>query len=586
MKKYILVTLLLLQLVCKAEYDSTYVLAAAQKYAIPENVSNGDYVGTWLKTYTWSPSGTISFSIQQNFKNAFSINSSSGLITISDATKINGKVVQQDTLINLIVRTTDSGIGYELDTAKIWVKENSYCVFIDRSQGTNGSGTRLSPEKDLDDITFAAGYGYFLKRGVTIYSSNTILIQLVATAAHPTIFAAYGTGAKPSFEGGGTANVGFSIGSQFNPNGGKSEYLHFYDLVMRNFGSIACKTWRPSRNISWYNFDNYKSGISAEQPVFSLNDQMYADSLGSYPMEFINYLSDSCYKTSIKAGVGPLIVQNAWVRGRIRFCCGNDGILKHVYINNTVGSGASVQVRGDRIRIEDVYIYNGESTGIELTSAGSASGMIGMPDSCVIKNTLIRNSGGSSVTLWATDSSQPDPRGNIIEDCLIDNSGTNGVRANSTNGLIVRRNHIKNAVTYGMYFYSGSSNYLIDNTDIHYNVIYGSGTCDIYCQDGVGYELYNNTVDGSINLTEATTETVRNNYFNSLINAATASNNLDIDTLTTANHFQDYAGHDYRLKSTALSSIDNGYNVSLSSDMIGTSVPQGSAPDIGAYEYR
>ena len=585
MKNLLFVVFALLQFVCRAEYDSTYVLAVAQKYAIPENVSNGDYVGTWLKTYTWSPSGTISFSIEQNFNSAFSINSSSGLITISDATKINGKVVQQDTLINLIIRTTDAGVGYELDTAKIWVKENAYCVFIDYSQGTNGSGTRLSPEKDLDDLTFAAGYGYFLKRGVSINNPTSVIIQLVATEAHPTIFAAYGTGSKPRFEGGGTTNVGLYIGSQSNPDGEKSEYLHFYDLVLRNYGSVACKTWRPSRNISWYNFEDYLSGISAGQPVFSLNDQTYADSLGSYQMEFINYLSDSCYETSIKGGVGPLKVQNAWVRGRIRFCCGNDGILKHGYINNTVGSGASVQVRGDRIRIEDVYIYNSGSTGIELTSAGSASGMIGMPDNCVIKNALIRNSGGSSITLWATDSSQPDPSGNVIEDCLIDNSGTNGVRANSTNGLIVRRNHIKSAASYGMYFYSGSANYLIDNTDIHYNVIYGSGTYDIYCQDDVGYELYNNTVDGSINLTGATTETVRNNYFKSLTSADTASNNLDIDTLTTANHFQDYAGHDYRLKSTAISSIDNGYNVSLSSDMIGTSVPQGSAPDIGAYEY-
>ncbi len=139
-----IILLVLIQINSYAEYDSTYVLAVNQRFAIPENVSNGDDVGIWMKTWTWSSVGRISYSIEKNYHNAFRINPSSGLITVSDCTKINGKVVQQDTLVNLIIRTTDSSAGYELDTAKIWVKEDAYCVFIDYG-GSNGNGTKASP---------------------------------------------------------------------------------------------------------------------------------------------------------------------------------------------------------------------------------------------------------------------------------------------------------------------------------------------------------------------------------------------------------------------------------------------------------
>ena len=100
-------------------YNDSYVLAAKQKFAIPEDVQNGDYVGIWKKNYSWSNKGTISYSIESNSKNAFSIDASSGLIIISDQTEINGHIVAQDTTIELIIRTTDSGFGYDQDM--VWI---------------------------------------------------------------------------------------------------------------------------------------------------------------------------------------------------------------------------------------------------------------------------------------------------------------------------------------------------------------------------------------------------------------------------------------------------------------------------------
>jgi hypothetical protein len=187
--KHILIFIFILfHFICRAEYDSTYVLSVTQKYAIPENVSNGDYVGLWRKTWTWKSAGKITYAIEKNFNNAFTINSSTGLLTISDASKINGKITDQDQLINLIIRTTDSDEGFELDTAKIWIKENSFCVFIDYTYNGIEKGKRLQPFNDLDDVDKTPGHGYFIKRGTRFKQGQTIMKGHIATIKNPTIF--------------------------------------------------------------------------------------------------------------------------------------------------------------------------------------------------------------------------------------------------------------------------------------------------------------------------------------------------------------------------------------------------------------
>src|SRR3972149_3180761 len=135
----------------KAAYDPTYVLAVSQKYAIPEDVDNGDLVGTWLKCLTWTTQSSISFSLLDTYNGGFAI-SSTGNITIADATKIDGQISSQDVTIALRVQTTDGSYS-EIDTAYIRVKEASYCVFIDYSYVGTETGSRAQPRNDLDDVT-------------------------------------------------------------------------------------------------------------------------------------------------------------------------------------------------------------------------------------------------------------------------------------------------------------------------------------------------------------------------------------------------------------------------------------------------
>jgi hypothetical protein len=132
---------------------------------------------------------------------------------------------------------------------------------------------------------------------------------------------------------------------------------------------------------------------------------------------------------------------------------------------------------------------------------------------------------------------------------------------------------------------TGAFNEGIDVVDVHYNVLYGNAHGDVSGQAGDHLNLYNNTVDGTVDCAGTTNNVARNNLYKTLTGTFTESCNLDIDAIATADTFTDYAGHDYSLKSTAAGAIDKGCDVSLTCDIAGTAVPQGPAPDIGAYEY-
>ncbi|HBL73880.1 MAG: hypothetical protein A2W90_14385 [Bacteroidetes bacterium GWF2_42_66] len=579
MKKMLLIVFVLVQLVCRAEYDSTYVLSVTQKYAIPENVYQNDHVGTWMKTWTWQPVGTVSYSIEQNYNNAFSINSSSGLITISDATKINGKVVQQDTLVKLIIRTTDSGEGYELDTARIWVKENSWCKFIDYSYSGTESGTRSQPYNDLDDLTVTVGYGYFVKRGNVILGEANSYRALIASANHPTVFGAYGTGNRPEFNGNNYGGFTF-IGEIGNETGGRCEYIYFYDWYVRNYQYHAFKAIRLVGNIGMYNCSMTNNEQTASEAVWVGATSSYADSTAVRPHEFINCVIDTSQSSGMKIGVGPVTVTNCSVNGSgIRLTTGMHGKIRHTLLTNSPTH--AIQIRGDYTTVEDCRITDSDYDGIICELNDNPHG----PDHITIRNCYIENTAVRAITIWKSSAGANIMHDYTIEDCSL-KSGDMGIRINQGSAIIIRRNIITGFGTNGgIRINDQYGTAEADNIDMYYNVFYNNGN-DIMALNGSNHKIYNNTSDGNINLTGSTLTTARNNYFKSLTGAATYDHNLDIDTITTANHFQYYANHDYRLRSIAFSSINHGFNVSFTSDMIGTSVPQGTAPDIGAYEYK
>ena len=579
-----------------AGYDSTYVLAVTQKYAIPENVQNGDYVGYWKKTFTWKSGNAISYSIEQNWNNAFSINSSTGLITVSDASKINGKISQQDVVINLILKTVDAGIGYELDTAIIRVKENSYCIFIDYNYKNTELGTRNQPYKDLDNTNITKGYGYFIKRGNVFIQGRTSIKDLLATANNPTIIGAYGQGNRPTFNGNSvTGNSGcFYLGNSSDKINGRVEHVYFYNLKIRNYLYYAFKLERISGFVGFYNCQIYNNAQYYSEATIVMSTSNYSDSTAYRPSELIDCEFDttsvdnsgSTYDGSpsafIKVGVGPCSVINSSFKNSagasVRFTTGLNHNIKHCFIDGYTASG--VQARGDYAVIEDNRILNGGSYGVLIETNDVPNG----PDFAKIKNNFIDRTTYYGVRIQSDSKDYNIMHDDTIEDCIIKN-GMYGIYIVNGLNITIRQNEIINFSTSSIITKTSQGD-KIKNIYIYNNVLH-TGKVQIDCPVGNGMYFYNNTIDGNIDLTGASNTTVQNNYFRSLTNPDIASNNLDIDTLNTDKHFMNYSGHDYRLKSTAYSAIKKGVPIKgLTQDIAGTKIPAGKNPDIGAYEYQ
>ena len=431
-------------------YDSTYVLAVHQKFVIPEEVQNGDYVGYWLRNYTWlKGKGSSTKELLTNFNGAFTINPNNGLISISDFTKINGKINQQDTIINLLVKTTCNITGIsEIDTAQIRVKESQYCRFIDYSYSGTMTGSRSQPFNDLDAAAISNGYGYFIKRNNVIINEYTPLESLRANKDNPIVIAAYGIGNKPVFVGNTTGNnicfyVGDISGGSGDPDLTRSEYIYFYDIYVRNYNNAAFYVRRTSKNVSWYNVSITNCDKNDAESTLAINTSSYSDSSLTYPIELINCYFDTtsinctsgCEKNFIKCGVGPAKIENCYF-GRItgigggqslRLTNGNNSHVKHCLfnseINSTNESVCNIQIRQDKVIIEDC-ILNNMANGIFVTSPGAIDEI--QPDSLTVKNCLFNNQGEAAIKIRPSESSNNPGYGHIIENNLVENAA-NGI---------------------------------------------------------------------------------------------------------------------------------------------------------------
>lgn len=496
MKHILIFIFILFHFICRAEYDSTYVLSVTQKYAIPENVSNGDYVGLWRKTWTWKSAGKITYAIEKNFNNAFTINSSTGLLTISDASKINGKITDQDQLINLIIRTTDSDEGFELDTAKIWIKENSFCVFIDYTYNGIEKGKRLQPFNDLDDVDKTPGHGYFIKRGTRFKQGQTIMKGHIATIKNPTIFGAYGSGDLPVFDGRGEGYC-FEFGNSANPDSEKVVNVKFYDLAIKGYTRSAWKLLRKSSFCGWYNCVSDSNALRYAEAQLIINTSNYLDSLEYLPNEVINCtfnrtLDDPDRRESsslIKCGNGPLTTINCYFsnsnNSAWRTTCGPGSSLKHSVIVNSGNKG--VQLRDNNITIEDVRIINSGNNGIQVT--GNVTPTSYMPHSVIIKNCYIEQGGkDASIVVSELTPEFTVAKNIVIEDCYI-KDGVVGIKSNNNHNLIIGRNTISGVSSHPIWLYSKYPNKII-NPQIRNNGL--SKPDDILIENGVNVSLLNN----------------------------------------------------------------------------------------------
>jgi len=227
---------------------------------------------------------------------------------------------------------------------------------------------------------------------------------------------------------------------------------------------------------------------------------------------------------------------------------------------------------------EDCRFLNG-SKGIVMASASGANYM--QPDDITIKNCYFYSQGTAAIHVQPPADSYNKSVAHIYQDNLIITKSA-GIIFRDNSNLTIRRNTIKNTGSAATFGISGSSE-TSATVGIYYNVIYGFTTDEIRVPASTSLTVYNNTVDGTITLTGSTSPLVRNNIF--LTSTTNTSNNLSFYDIIESLYFTNYSGHDYSLKYTAVDAIDQGYDLSLTPDIRGTVVPQGTAEDIGAYEF-
>lgn len=568
-------------------YDSTYILSFTQHFAIPEDVDNDDVVGTWQKTFTWRSGNTVTYSIQTNHQSAFTINSSTGVLTIADATKIDGKVVQQDTVIKLIIKSTDAVMGYELDTAYVRVKENSYCRFIDYAYASTESGTKAQPYNDFSDATFADGYGYFIKRGNTPANKSYSLGGIAATSTNPIVIGAYGAGNRPEFNGSGlTTQDGLFVVSTI-PS--VPQNYKFYDIDAKNYPECVLRVGSGAKYFGIYNMkfqDNYVDEWTQDLAEIYLIGSV-ADSLNFKYHDIRNIESSGAYAPLIRSVASETNVYNIKTNivtssdGTTAPSISNKGwsvrMLSYSSINHFIfqGSGRHIQQYYPHSIYRDGYVLGG---GDGVGFLGQVSGT-DRPTGLVIDNLLVRN---CYAGLYFFDGNEHDI---TISNCYFHKNTNSGIYFNNGGeSLVIERTRIIDNVTNGIRL--GGATVGTGNI-IRYCVISGhtNGITSGNAAAMTSGTIHNVTTDDPIDMTNTTTSTIRNCFYKSIAGTVTASNNLDVDAITLTDYFQGHTTDDFRLKSTATSAINAGYNMSVTPDIMGTVVPQGSATEIGAYEY-
>lgn len=264
MKRIIFILLLIIPLYINAQFPDDD-LAPNHYFCIPENVVNNDYVGT-VETWYHLDFSDIVFSMYSNYNNAFSINSSTGLITIADYTNIDGQFAVT-TEISIKLKVTN-GSADDVITAYITVVEGDSCVFIDPDYGGTESGTRSQPYNDWDDVKpLDPGYGYFQKRG-TVYN-NDISTTVDGNASDWIYLGAYYSGEDPEIDNQEASRRGFYIGNSTN----SADYYKIYNFFITNCGYEGIKVEKFSENLLFANISIDSTGFDlANGPNLYIRD--------------------------------------------------------------------------------------------------------------------------------------------------------------------------------------------------------------------------------------------------------------------------------------------------------------------------
>ena len=413
-------------------------------------------------------------------------------------------------------------------------------VYINPSYSGTESGTLSQPYNALTDVTITSGRAYLFKRGTTYTISAQI--DLSATTDNIT-FGAYGTGANPIITTSEDLNIFYIVGS---------EDITVRDLDLRNPG-YGPTTTAAFQSVGGIRTDIYNCNIQYHQQA------VRTESGSSYRIigcEIHNIYSDVflCYTTSY--------VEVAW-------CNIHDFNEAYAVEPDYTVLPAS---GGDGIQFNNpVYNFWTHNT------------------------TWDKSTSGNKAVFMVQDYTSK----TYIEYCIIGAPNNNGISGQSSQALnkggtgLNQTVYMKNNIIRGNY--AGNTTFDVG--------IYGTGTGDTLIGNvfiglsiaiqvaRTGTVMLNNSFYNNLYSLWASSSTSMGAFRNNIIYGNT-NNFTNVTVPTQSNNYylnpfwNDPANNDLTLTPSSAAVIDQGYATSYRAyDPEGTAIPQGSAQEIGAYEY-
>lgn len=543
--------------------------AVPQYFLIPENVSNGDYVGELNCSFAQDTLSSIVFTEDESW-----LGVSSGILTITDAADINGKVVQDDTIREVLITVTDGDCS---DTATAYVKiiENDFCVFVDN--GNDGTGTRADPRSNLGAITVTTKYSYFFKRD-SVFDDNKAI-----HGVNSFNLATYDQGDRPEFNGAAAENICLQIGS---PDGlSPSDSAGIYSLNIRKWGHDGIQFREHSDNYIVSNcltdsncLDNLDANSNAG--IYTIEEDDGSWDGANYNGLIVNHRSRYNLQNGYKlehANSSGINLEAGWNNDQVptngygvrRVSTAGHINLEHVWSHHNLECG--IQDRVDSSTLTYGKFNNNTLSGIFREDDGR--------DSLVYQYIISKDNLVSGVL------SYDDVRGIYFLDCDFSDNGNHGMDiASYQDGVYIKRCLSDNNTNDGIRFRQ-SDGTDPTNVNVEYSIsinngnygIYATAASVVYARNCVSVKNTSDDFNGM--------DSLINCYLQYATNTGYGTNNSDVDTLTTATTFEDYANDDYQHKSTAWG-IDQGYDWGHSGDdYYENTVPFNSTPDRGPDEY-
>jgi hypothetical protein len=456
--------------------------------------------------------------------------------------------------------------------------------YVSTTGSDTNPGTQTQPWKTIAKVSassFSPGDSILFKRGETW--NETLIPPSSGSAGNPITFGAYGTGDLPTIDGSGR---NYCVD-------GKKDYITITNLhfTSPNKYAIAHTRWTADgKEVStpgWVikNSKFTKCGVNLFGPNTIVQDNVF---VGPSPITgpdgaiiIHGLVAVNC--SVLRNTISGYNARGIWFYNGADSPTANDNIVYDIASTvGTVGEGYGINFDGYGLPITGKItaigntVYNCSANGIEMENSAGSS---------VISRNLIHDCHQGILYMnYAASSRYADQRGldvkglvthNIVYQCRY------GIRLHDASGVDIWNNVIYDGVgayPAGLIIFDNGT-YFVDNIDFRNNII-GSGMARAI---SANYAWKNHFSAFDNNAVENPVFEERNPKA-SLTLAQLQASGSALNSFTTSPGFVDPAGRDFHLQSTS-PAIDAGANVGLTKDYEGNTIPQGAAPDIGAYEY-